>query len=279
MGSEKVWFITGASRGFGHLWAEAALKRGDKVVPTARDPKALAKLVAEHGDRVLPLQVDVTDENEVKVAVEKAHQHFGRLDVVLSNAGYGVLGAVEEASLDETRAAFETNVLGTQSVVTAAIPLLRQQRRGHIVAVSSMAGLRTYPLGGIYHATKFALEGLMEALAQEVSTFGVKVTLIEPGPFATEFMSAASMKHTRTDPAYADIRKALLAHFTPDSLEDPKKTIHALFKVVDSNAPPLHVLFGSHLDGVKQVYAARMENWERWAWEKIAGSASDAASS
>ena len=267
----KIWFITGASRGFGHLWAEAALKRGDKVAATARDTKSLTDLVSQYGDRVLPLQVDVTDDKQVTAAVEQAHKHFGRLDVVLSNAGYGVLGAVEEASLDEARAAFETNVFGTHSVVKAAVPLLRAQQSGHIIAVSSMAGLRTYPLGGIYHATKFALEGLMEAVAQEIAGFGIKVTLIEPGPFATEFMSASSMVQTKNLAVYEPIRKALMANFTPDAFEDPKKTVDAVFKVVDAPEPPLHVMFGAHLDGVKQVYAARMKNWEDWAWDKIAG--------
>ena len=136
--------------------------------------KALDGLVAGYYDRVLPLELDVTDEKNVKAAIEQAHQHFGRLDIVLSNAGYGVMGAIEEASLDETRAAFETNVLGAQSVVKAAVPLLRTQQSGHILAVSSMAGLRPFPLGGVYVATKFALEGMMETLAQEVVEFGIK---------------------------------------------------------------------------------------------------------
>jgi len=271
MQSEKVWFITGASRGFGYLWAEAALKRGDKVAATARNTKALEDLVTGYGGHVLPLQLDLTDEKNVTAAIEQAHQHFGRLDIVLSNAGYGVMGAVEEASLDEARAAFETNVLGAQSVVKAAVPLLRTQQSGHILAVSSMAGLRPFPLGGVYVATKFALEGMMETLAQEVAGFGIKVTLIEPGPFATEFMSASSMKQTKTIPVYDPIRQALMAHFTPDAFEDPRKTIAALFKIVDAPEPPLHVMFGAHLETLKQVYAARMEDWEQWAWEKIAG--------
>jgi NADP-dependent 3-hydroxy acid dehydrogenase YdfG len=165
MSKQKVWFITGASGGFGHHWAEAALKRGDKVAATARDPKALDGLVATYGNSVLALPLDVTDRSAVFKAVNQAHQHFGRLNVILSNAGYGLMGAVEEASLEDARANFETNVLSTLSVIQAALPLLRAQRSGHILPVSSVGGLVTFPLGGIYQATKFVVEGLAQTLA------------------------------------------------------------------------------------------------------------------
>src|SRR6202790_878279 len=172
------------------------VQRGDKVVATARDPKALNDLAATYGEAVLTLPLDVTDRDAVFKAVNRAHQHFGRLDVILSNAGYGLMGAVEETSLDDARANFEANVLGTLSVIQAALPLLRAQGSGHILPVSSVGGLVTFPLGGIYQATKFAVEGLAQTLAQEVAAFGIKVTLIEPGPFATDFMSESSLKHT-----------------------------------------------------------------------------------
>lgn len=264
MSKQKVWFITGASRGFGHHWAEAALKRGDKVAATARDPKALDGLVATYGNSVLALPLDVTDRSAVFKAVNQAHQHFGRLDVILSNAGYGLMGAVEEASLEDARANFETNVLGTLSVIQAALPLLRAQRSGHILPVSSVGGLVTFPLGGIYQATKFAVEGLAQTLAQEVAAFGIKVTLIEPGPFATEFMSQSSMKHTAPMAEYEPARQQLATRLTPEMFGDPAATAGAIFKAVDADEPPLHLVLGPLLPMICQIYAGRLASWEKW---------------
>ena len=260
----KIWFITGASRGFGNTWTKAALSRGDKVAATARDIATLSALSAEYGDSVLPLQLDVTDHDAVLTAVNQAHSHFGRLDVVLSNAGYGLMGAVEEATVDEARANFETNVIGTMSVVQAAVPLLRTQKGGHILAVSSVGGLVTFPLGGIYQATKFAVEGMLQTLAQEVAGFGIKVTLIEPGPFATDFMKDSSMKHTAPIAAYDPVREQLSKMLTPDMFGDPNATAGALLKIVDAEQPPLHVIFGPLLPMVKQIYGARIQTWEQW---------------
>jgi NAD(P)-dependent dehydrogenase (short-subunit alcohol dehydrogenase family) len=264
MSEQKIWFITGASRGFGFIWTEAALKRGDKVAATARDLGALAALVDVYGDALLPVRLDVTDHNAVVAAVNQAHRHFGRLDVVLSNAGYGLFGAIEEAKIEEARANFETNVIGTLSVVQAALPLLRQQKHGHILAVSSISGLVTFPLGGIYQATKFAVEGMLQTLAQEVAGFGIKVTLIEPGPFATDFLDDGSLKQTTPIAAYDPAREQFSKMFTPDMFGDPKATSAALLKVVDSDQPPLHIILGSLLPMVKQVYAARIQTWEAW---------------
>ena len=268
----KIWFITGASRGFGNIWTKAALSRGDKVAATARDIAALSALSAAYGDNVLPLQLDVTDHDAVLTAVNQAHSHFGRLDVVLSNAGYGLMGAVEEATVDEARANFETNVIGTMSVVQAAVPLLRTQGGGHILAVSSVGGLVTFPLGGIYQATKFAVEGLLQTLAQEVAGFGIKVTLIEPGPFATDFMKDSSMKHTTPIAAYDPVREQLSKMLTPDMFGDPNATAGALLQIVDAEQPPLHVIFGPLLPMVKQMYGARMQSWEQW--EAVASTSS-----
>ena len=261
MSKQKIWFITGASRGFGARWAEAALKRGDKVVATARDPKALNDLAATYGEAVLTLPLDVTDRDAVFKTVNQAHQHFGRLDVILSNAGYGLIGAIEETSLDEARAIFETNVLGTLSVVQAALPLLRAQRSGHILPVSSVGGLVTFPMGGAYQATKFAVEGLAQTLAQEVAGFGIKVTVIEPGPFATEFMSERSMKHSTPMAEYAPERERLLALFKPEMFGDPATTTNALFTAVDADEPPLHLLLGQLLPVVRRVYEDRLASW------------------
>jgi NAD(P)-dependent dehydrogenase (short-subunit alcohol dehydrogenase family) len=234
------------------------------VAATARNPKALEGLVASHRDSVLALPLDVTDRDAVFKAVNQAHQHFGRLDVIVSNAGCGLMGAVEEATLDDVRANFETNVLGTLSVIQAALPLLRAQKSGHILPVSSVGGLVTFPLGGIYQATKFAVEGLAQTLAQEVAAFGIKVTLIEPGPFATDFMSESSMKHTAPMAEYEPVRQQLATMLTPEMFGDPAATADAIFSAVDADEPPLHLVLGPLLPMVRQIYAARLASWEKW---------------
>lgn len=264
MSNQKVWFITGASRGFGRLWTEAALKRGDKVVATARDTKSLQDLAAEYGPSVLTLPLDVTDHEAVFKVVKQALKHFGRLDVVISNAGYGLMGALEEASMTEARANFETNVMGTLSVIQAVLPILRAQGSGHILPVSSVGGLVTFPLGGIYQATKFAVEGMSQTLAQEVAAFGIKVTIIEPGPFATEFLSQSSIRYCAPIPVYDPMRKQFETMLTPDMFGDPKDTVEPVFAAVDADEPPLHLLLGTLLPLVDQVYGERMATWEKW---------------
>jgi len=260
---QKVWFVSGSSRGFGRIWTEAALKRGDKVAASARDPKALKALVDTYGDAVLPLKLDVTNRDQVFQTIREAHQHFGRLDVILSNAGYGCIGAVEEVSIDGVRENFETNVFGTLSVIQAALPLLRAQGSGHILTLSSIGGVVSFPTGGIYVATKFAVEGLTEALAGEVAGFGIKVTIIEPGSFATEFRS--SMKAAPAMAKYDAVRKAVFASFKPEMSGDPAATAAAILKVVDADEPPLRLLLGSHpLPLIRQVYAGRLDTWDKW---------------
>lgn len=167
--NRKIWFITGASRGFGHVWTKAALARGDSVAATARDVASLDDLVKLHGEAILPLTLDVTDRRAVFAAVEQAHRHFGRPDVVLSNAGYGLFGAIEETDEFAARAQIETNFFGALWVIQAALPLLRAQGCGHVLAVSSIGGVITFPTAGVYGASKWALEGLCETLAKEVA--------------------------------------------------------------------------------------------------------------
>jgi len=208
--NSKVWFITGTSRGFGRVWAEAALQRGDKVAATARTLADVADLTERFGDSVLPLALDVTDVDQVRQAVAQAHAHFGRLDVVLNNAGYSLVGTVEEAGEADVRAEFDTNYFGTLRVIQAALPLLRQQGSGHILGVSSTVGLVAFPIIGSYCASKWAFEALHESLAQEVKAFGIKVTLIEPGAYATEFGKSA--KRVDGMEAYADLRKQVMAN-------------------------------------------------------------------
>ena len=176
--TEKVWFITGTSRGFGREWTIAALERGDKVAATARDTATLDDLVAKYGDALLPLKLDVTDRDADFAAVKDAHDRFGRLDVVVNNAGYGQFGFIEELSEAEARAQLETNTFGALWVTQAALPYLRAQRSGHVIQVSSIGGITAFANVGIYHASKWALEGFSQALATEVASFGIHVTLV-----------------------------------------------------------------------------------------------------
>ena len=204
--SSKTWFITGTSRGFGREWAEAALERGDSVAATARDAGSLDALVAAYGDRVLPIALDVTDREAAFAAVQQAHERFGRLDVVVNNAGYGQFGMVEELSEAEARDQIETNLFGALWVTQAALPYLRAQGSGHILQVSSIGGISAFPTVGIYHASKWALEGISQALAQEVAGFGIKVTLIEPGGFSTDW-GGSSAGHATPIAAYDGVRE------------------------------------------------------------------------
>src|SRR3954469_5120703 len=183
----KTWYTAGASRGFGREWTIAALDRGDSVAATARDTATLDDLVKRFGDRILPLRLDVTDREADFAAVRRAHEHFGRLDVVVNNAGYGQFGMIEEIPEHEARAQFETNLFGVLWVTQAALPFLRAQGSGHILQVSSIGGVTAFIETGAYHASKWALEGFTQSLAQEVKDFGINVTIIEPGGFTTDW--------------------------------------------------------------------------------------------
>ena len=264
--SGKVWFITGTSRGFGREWAIAALERGDKVAATARDVATLDGLAAEHGDALLPIQLDVTDRDADFAAVKAAHDHFGRLDIVVNNAGYGQFGFVEELSEDEARAQIETNVFGALWITQAALPYLRAQRSGHILQVSSIGGITAFPNVGIYHASKWALEGFSQALAQEVAEFGVHVTLIEPGGFATDW-AGPSAKRATPLPDYAEAHERSEQWRASRSARpgDPKASAAAVLEVVDAAEPPLRVFFGElPLELARADYESRLATWEKW---------------
>ncbi|GAA3597711.1 SDR family oxidoreductase [Kineosporia mesophila] len=262
--AEKIWFVTGASSGFGRIWTEAALERGDKVVATARHIGPLKELTARFGDAVLVRTLDVTDREAVFAVVRESAAHFGRLDVVVSNAGYSYTGAVEELDHDEARANFDTNVFGTLSVVQAVLPLLRRQGGGHILTVSSIGGVAGFPTGGAYGASKFAVEAMSEALAGEVSGLGIKVTIIEPGSYVTGFRTATRVATAM--PEYDDVRTAIRASFDPSTTGDATATAPAVLAVVDAERPPLRLLLGDWvLDRVKSVYAERVSTWEQWA--------------
>ncbi len=273
---KKTWFITGASRGFGRIWTEAALTRGDQVAATARDVASLADLKERFGDAVLPLTLDVTNDEQVRQAVAQAHAHFGKLDVVLNNAGYSLVGTAEEVSVEEVRAEFDTNYLGTLRVIQAVLPLLRQQGSGHLVGVSSTLGHVAMPLIGTYCATKWAFEALHESLAQEVKGFGVKVSLIEPGAYATEFGSPASLKRAAGMEEYAGLREQVFGRLMGMERGDPQATPEAVFQLVDAAEPPLRLILGSTgLPWLRGVYAERIATWE--AWEGISSAAQKSA--
>lgn len=262
----KIWFITGASRGFGRVWAETALQRGDKVAATARQLASLADLTEKYGANVLTLALDVTNAEQAKTAVAQAHAHFGRLDIVLNNAGYSLVGTIEEASLDDVRALYETNVYGTVAVIQAALPLLRAQGSGHILGVSSSLGHVTAPVIGYYCSTKWAFEAIHESLAAEVAQFGIKVTIIEPGAYATEFGSPESLRFSAGLEEYSDFKNNFFGGLRSMERGNPAATPTAIFAVVDAAQPPLRLFLGSHnLPQVRAAYAERLATWEAWA--------------
>ncbi|MUL76780.1 SDR family oxidoreductase [Mycolicibacterium sp. CBMA 226] len=263
---EKVWFITGTSRGFGREWTTAALERGDKVAATARDVSTLDDLSAKYGDALLPITLDVTDRDADFAAVQAAHERFGRLDVVVNNAGYGQFGFVEELSEAEARDQIETNVFGALWITQAALPYLRAQGSGHIIQVSSIGGISAFAGLGAYHASKWALEGLSQSLAAEVERFGIHVTLIEPGGFSTDW-GGASAKRTTELEAYDGLR-ADVARWRSERNAvpgNPEASAAAVLKIVDAEKPPLRVFFGNApLQIAKTDYENRLRTWEEW---------------
>ena len=261
----KTIFITGASRGFGRIWAEALLKRGDKVIATARNTKDLETLSKEYGDSVLALPLDVNNRQAAFDAINKAKAHFGTIDVVINNAGYGLIGTIEETEEQQARDQIETNVLGLFWVTQAALPVMRAQGHGHIIQVSSVLGIATLPVLGIYNATKFAVEGLSETLASEVKDFGINVTLVEPNGFATDWAGASAI-HAPSIPAYDAVKAAFEQGMSDtDSFGVPEATAGAILKLIDAEQPPLRLFLGKvALPWVKQVYADRLQTWEDW---------------
>ncbi|HEY0716434.1 MAG TPA: SDR family oxidoreductase [Streptosporangiaceae bacterium] len=264
--AQKTWFITGTSRGFGREWAIAALERGDKVAATARDTAALDDLVAKYGDALLPIKLDVTDRAAAFAAVTQAHDHFGRLDIVINNAGYGHFGMVEELSEQDIRGQLETNLFGALWVTQAALPYLREQGRGHILQVSSIGGVSAFPNVGAYHASKWALEGISQALAQEVKPFGIHVTLIEPGGYDTDW-AGSSAQRSAENPAYGTTRQ-LAAEGRAKRVAKPgipAATREAILRIVDATTPPLRVFLGEQpLSIATADYESRLATWREW---------------
>ncbi|MFJ6567994.1 SDR family NAD(P)-dependent oxidoreductase [Streptomyces sp. NPDC091292] len=261
--AQKTWFITGTSRGFGREWATAALERGDRVAATARDLSSLDALVDAYGERVLPIRLDVRNSEAVTAAVQEAAEHFGSLDIVINNAGYGLFGMVEEVTESQARDQIETNLLGPLWVSRAAIPIMRKQGSGHLIQVSSVGGVFSLPGLGLYHASKWGLEGLTSSLAMEVKGFGIKVTLVEPAGYATDWQGTSAQR-AEPLPAYTDFRANL--PISPAARRAvPSATRDAILAVVDSPEPPLRIFFGKGpLDLMRSEYGNRIAEWEKW---------------
>ncbi|KQR70447.1 SDR family NAD(P)-dependent oxidoreductase [Pedobacter sp. Leaf176] len=261
----KTIFITGASRGFGRIWTEAFLERGDNVVATVRNLDALTALTTQFPSNLLVLKLDVTDKNASFEAIEAAKNHFGTIDVLINNAGFGHVGAIEELEEKDVRAQFETNVLGSLWTIQAVLPIMREQKSGQIIQLSSALGINTVPLMGIYSAAKFAVEGLTETLASEVSGFGIKVTIVEPGGYSTDFFGSNSLAVSPPVPAYEAIRTHFYEHAGDQDSGNPAATAGAILSLVDAENPPLRLILGKiALPWVKHTYEERLKTWESW---------------
>ena len=260
----KTWFITGTSKGFGRFWAEAALERGDKVVATARNINSVQALNEKFGENVLTLALDVVNKNAVNAAVKQAHDHFGRLDVVINNAGYGLFGAIEEISEQEARDQLETNLLGALWVTQAALPYLRAQGRGHIIQVSSIGGINAFTNVGLYNASKWGLEAFSQALSQEVQSFGIKVTLVEPIAYDTDWAGPSAIVATQL-PAYEEVRESMRSRRGSAVRGKPEATASVMLKLVDMEQPPLRMFFGRGANEMAHAeYGKRLAEWDKF---------------
>jgi NAD(P)-dependent dehydrogenase (short-subunit alcohol dehydrogenase family) len=265
----KTWLVTGVSSGFGRALAQAALSRGDRVVGTLRQEAQRAEFDALAPGRAFGFVLDVRHDADVRRVVGEIESTLGPIDVLVNNAGYGYEGSIEEASMADIRAQFDVNVFGAISVIQAVLPYMRQRRAGRILNVTSMGGLMTFPGVGIYHGSKFALEGISETLAKEVAEFGIKVTAIEPGGFRTDWAGRSLQRGARTiadyDASFEPIRAARAAR-SGKQPGDPLKAAQAILQVVDAEHPPVHLLLGSDalsfvrekLDGLKR----EIDAWE-----------------
>lgn len=261
----KTWFITGTSKGFGRIWAEAALERGDKVVATARNVDTLQELSDKYGANVLPLALDVTDKAAVADAIKRAQETFGQLDVIVNNAGYGQFGAIEEISEQEARDQMETNLFGALWVTQAALPYLRAQGSGHIIQVSSIGGVTSFANIGWYNASKWALEGFSQSLALEVKPLGIHVTLVEPIGYSTEW-SGPSAKHATEMPAYDPVREASAKRRgSAGKPGNPDATGPVILKLVDRDEPPLRLFMGNWANRmIHEEYGKRLAEWDKY---------------
>ncbi len=268
----KVWFITGCSTGFGKLLAQELLKTSAQVVATARNEAALVDLKGINDKNLLTLPLDVTKPEQISAALEKVKAKFGRVDVLVNNAGYGMVGAVEESDMASIQRMFNTNVFGLMAVTQATLPIMRAQKSGHIINLSSAAGVVGTPGFGIYNSTKFAVEGMSEALAGEVAHLGIKVTIIEPGPFRTDFAGRSLDTMEKIIPDYADSvgkTREFIANIEGKQAGDPVKAVKMIIELVENEKPPLRLPMGNWaVDRIKAKIAhwgKEVESLEQWA--------------
>ena len=267
----RVWLITGCSSGFGLALASAVLTRGQRVIATARQPSALGDLAARFPETCRVRALNVTDSSQVKSVVAQAADAFGRLDVVVNNAGYGLVGAFEELDTEQIARNFETNLFGALEVIRAALPILRAQGSGRIVNISAAAVISNYAGFSIYGATKWALEGVSESLAAELKPLGIKVTIVQPGPFRTDFI-ARSLERAQSHIADYDRTSGKFLRFleTMDGRQpgDPARAAEAIIAAVESDAPPLRLVLGKYANDKLRKKLADAER-ERAAWEHV----------
>jgi NADP-dependent 3-hydroxy acid dehydrogenase YdfG len=268
MSEKKVWFITGASSGFGRALTEEVLAQGFRVIATARRPEILQDLVGKYPDAARALKLDVTNLRSIKSAIANAVKEFGRIDVVVNNAGYGLVGAIEESSDEQVKQQFDTNVFGVLNVTREVLPVLREQKSGHIVNIGSLVGINAFPAFGIYSATKFALEGLSEALAAETAPFGIKTMIVEPGPFHTGFSGhSVTIAENRLPEVYpvTDEMLAAFSHFDGPSSGDPKKAVKIIVEAVGSENPPFRLPLGQDaFDAIDAKFEQIKEDISGW---------------
>ncbi|WP_457787269.1 oxidoreductase [Pseudomonas sp. PL-6] len=264
----RTWFITGASRGFGTLIAEHALRAGDAVIATARKPEDVVARLGSHPN-LLAVRLDVTSEAEAHQAVAEGVKHFGRIDVLVNNAGFGVLGAVEETSANETERLFATNVFGVLNVIRAVLPHMRRQRSGHIINISSIGGYQAYMGWGVYGSTKFAVEGITEALHQEVAPLGIHATVVEPGFFRTDFLDEQSLVKTGLELPDYDETVGAMRRFAKDANHaqpgNPVKFAEAILALVNAPKPPQRLPLGSdtvaRIEEKNHFVASELAEW------------------
>ncbi len=264
----KVWFITGSSRGLGRSLAEAVLAAGDKVAATARNPEQLKDLLQKYPEQVYPLQLDVTDKEQIIAAVDGAIKRFGRIDVLVNNAGFGIVGATEAYSDEQVRSQLETNLSAPIEITRAVLPYMRKQRSGRILQISSVGGRVGNAGLTIYQAAKFGLGGFSEALAKEVAPLGIKVTCVEPGGFRTDWVDAAAAHQVPEIQGYettVGVRKTFFTAGNFKPMGDPDKAAKVMVELAGHPNPPVHLVLGGEAAGmIKQANAARDEDMEKW---------------
>ncbi|MEI9988531.1 MAG: oxidoreductase [Rhizomicrobium sp.] len=269
-----VWFITGCSTGFGREFARAALAHGFRVVATARDPKTLDSLMEGHEDNARALALDVTKPDQIKRAIGEAERAFGRIDVLVNNAGYGYMAAVEEGEDKDIREQFETNFFGLAAMIRAVLPGMRARRHGTIVNIASVGGIMGFPGSGYYAATKFAVEGLSESLAKEVEPLGIHVMLVEPGPFRTDWAGRSLKQSSNFIEDYdqsAGARRRQMADFSGTQAGDPARAAETVIKALQSPKPPMHLVLGREgFDGVEKQLTSMLHEVEHWKASSLA---------